>query len=68
MYSSDIEYMDQDYRAFKMYNCALLNLDDMLQNGTCISGTKITKPKSFTTACNVATQIMAQVSSNQYGR
>lgn len=63
-----IHLHDKDYRAFKMYNCSLLNLDDMLQNGTCISGTKITKPKSFTTACNVATQIMAQVSSNQYGR
>lgn len=62
-----IHLHDKDYRAFKMYNCSLLNLDDMLQNGTCISGTKIETPKSFTTACNIATQIMAQVSSNQYG-
>ena len=51
----------------KLYNCCLINMDDMLQNGTVISGTKICKPKSFTTACNVATQIMAQVASSQLG-
>ena len=49
------------------YNCCLINLDDMLQNGTVISGTGIDKPHSFRTACNVATQIVAQVASNQYG-
>ena len=49
------------------YNCSLINLKDMLQNGTVISGTKIDKPHSFRTACNVATQIVAQVASNQYG-
>ena len=57
-----------DYASMKMYNCCLINMDDMLQNSTVISGTKIDKPKSFTTACNVATQIMAQVASSQLGR
>ena len=56
-----------DYASMKLYNCCLINMDDMLQNGTVISGTKIDKPKSFTTACNVATQIMAQVASSQLG-
>ena len=56
-----------DYAMMKEYNCCLINMDDMLQNGTIISGTKIDKPKSFSTACNVATQIMAQVASSQYG-
>ncbi len=50
-----------------MYNCCLVNLEDMLQNGTVISGTAIEKPHSFATACNIATQIIAQVASNQYG-
>ena len=50
-----------------MYNCSLVNLEDMLQNGTVISGTKIDTPKSFATACNVATQILAQVASSQFG-
>lgn len=50
-----------------MYNCALLDMEDMLQNGTVINGTMIEKPHSFATACNIATQIMAQVASNQYG-
>ena len=50
-----------------MHNCCLINLEDMLQNGTVISGTKIEKPHSFATACNIATQIIAQVASNQYG-
>jgi anaerobic ribonucleoside-triphosphate reductase len=50
-----------------MHNCDLVNLDDMLQNGTVISGTLIEKPHSFSTACNIATQIIAQVASNQYG-
>ena len=59
--------LDTDYYAQKMYNCCLLNLEDMLQNGTVISGTLIEKPHSFATACNVATQIIAQVASNQYG-
>lgn len=56
-----------DYASMKLYNCCLINMDDMLQNGTVISGTKICRPKSFTTACNVATQIMAQVASSQLG-
>ena len=62
-----IHFHDMDYFAQKMYNCCLINLEDMLQNGTVISGTLIEKPHSFATACNVATQIVAQVSSNQYG-
>ena len=63
-----IHIHDMDYASMKLYNCCLINMDDMLQNGTVISGTKICKPKSFTTACNVATQIMAQVASSQLGR
>lgn len=62
-----IHFHDMDYFAMKLYNCCLVGLDDMLQNGTVISGTLIEKPHSFSTACNVATQIVAQVSSNQYG-
>ena len=62
-----IHFHDTDYFAQHMYNCCLINLEDMLQNGTVISNTYIEKPKSFTTACNVATQIMAQVASSQYG-
>lgn len=62
-----IHVHDMDYTMMKSYNCSLINVDDMLQNGTIISGTKIDKPKSFTTACNVMTQIMAQVASSQYG-
>ena len=62
-----IHFHDTDYYAQKMYNCCLVGLDDMLQNGTVISGTLIEKPHSFATACNVATQIVAQVASNQYG-
>lgn len=62
-----LHFHDSDYFAQKMYNCCLINLEDMLQNGTVISGTLIEKPHSFATACNVATQIVAQVSSNQYG-
>lgn len=62
-----LHFHDMDYFAQKMYNCCLINLEDMLQNGTVISGTLIEKPHSFATACNVATQIVAQVSSNQYG-
>lgn len=62
-----LHFHDMDYFAQKMYNCCLINLEDMLQNGTVISGTLIEKPHSFSTACNVATQIVAQVSSNQYG-
>ena len=62
-----IHFHDMDYFAQKMYNCCLINLEDMFQNGTVISGTLIEKPHSFSTACNVATQIVAQVSSNQYG-
>ena len=58
---------DSDYFAQHMHNCDLVNLDDMLQNGTVISGTYIEKPHSFSTACNIATQIIAQVASNQYG-
>ena len=63
-----IHFHDTDYFAQHMYNCCLINLEDMLQNGTVISSTYIEKPKSFTTACNVATQIMAQVASCQYGK
>ena len=62
-----IHFHDTDYYAQKMYNCCLVNLDDMLNNGTVISGTLIEKPHSFATACNVATQIVARVASNQYG-
>lgn len=62
-----IHFHDADYFAQKMSNCCLVNLDDMLQNGTCISGTHIDTPKSFTTACTVASQIVAQVASSQYG-
>ena len=62
-----IHFHDMDYFAQHMYNCCLINLEDMLQNGTVISGTLIEKPHSFATACNVATQIMAQVASCQYG-
>ena len=62
-----IHFHDMDYYAQHMHNCALVNLEDMLQNGTVISGTMIEKPKSFSTACNIATQIIAQVASNQYG-
>ena len=58
---------DQDYVAQRMHNCDLINLEDMLQNGTVISGTMIEKPHSFSTACNITTQIIAQVASNQYG-
>ena len=62
-----IHFHDSDYYAQHMHNCDLVNLDDMLQNGTVISGTLIEKPHSFSTACNIATQIIAQVASNQYG-
>ena len=62
-----IHFHDADYFAQHMHNCDLVNLDDMLQNGTVISGTGIDKPHSFSTACNIATQIIAQVASNQYG-
>lgn len=62
-----IHFHDADYFAQNMTNCSLINLEDMLQNGTVISGTKIDKPHSFATACNIATQIIAQVASNQYG-
>ena len=62
-----IHFHDSDYFAQHMHNCDLVNLDDMLQNGTVISGTLIEKPHSFSTACNIATQIIAQVASNQYG-
>ena len=62
-----IHFHDADYFAQHMHNCDLVNLDDMLQNGTVISGTLIEKPHSFSTACNIATQIIAQVASNQYG-
>lgn len=63
-----IHFHDSDYFAQHMHNCDLINLDDMLQNGTVISETLIEKPKSFSTACNIATQIIAQVASNQYGQ
>lgn len=62
-----IHVHDMDYAIQKMYNCALLDMEEMLQNGTVINGTMIEKPHSFATACNIATQIMAQVASNQYG-
>ena len=62
-----IHFHDMDYFAQRIHNCDLVNLEDMLQNGTVISGTMIEKPHSFSTACNVATQIVAQVASSQYG-
>ena len=62
-----IHFHDTDYYAQHMHNCDLVNLEDMLQNGTVISGTMIERPHSFSTACNIATQIIAQVASNQYG-
>ena len=62
-----IHFHDSDYFIQHMFNCCLVNLEDMLQNGTVISGTLIEKPHSFSTACNIATQIIAQVASNQYG-
>ena len=62
-----IHFHDSDYYAQHMHNCDLVNLEDMLQNGTVITGTLIEKPHSFATACNIATQIVAQVASNQYG-
>ena len=62
-----IHFHDADYYAQHMHNCDLVNLEDMLQNGTVISGTMIEKPHTFSTACNIATQIIAQVASNQYG-
>jgi ribonucleoside-triphosphate reductase len=62
-----IHFHDADYFAQHMHNCDLVNLEDMLENGTVISGTMIEKPHSFSTACNIATQIIAQVASNQYG-
>ena len=62
-----IHFHDTDYYAQHMHNCDLVNLEDMLQNGTVITGTLIEKPHSFSTACNIATQIIAQVASNQYG-
>lgn len=62
-----LHFHDMDYYAQHMHNCDLVNLEDMLQNGTVISGTLIEKPHSFSTACNIATQIIAQVASNQYG-
>ncbi|MCR5580502.1 MAG: anaerobic ribonucleoside-triphosphate reductase, partial [Pseudobutyrivibrio sp.] len=62
-----IHFHDMDYYAQHMHNCDLVNLEDMLQNGTVITGTLIEKPHSFSTACNIATQIIAQVASNQYG-
>ena len=62
-----IHFHDSDYYAQRMHNCDLVNLEDMLQNGTVISGTMIERPHSFSTACNIATQIIAQVASNQYG-
>lgn len=62
-----IHFHDSDYAIQRMHNCCLINLEDMLQNGTVINGTLIEKPHSFATACNIATQVMAQVASNQYG-
>lgn len=62
-----IHFHDADYFAQHMHNCDLVNLEDMLQNGTVISGTMIEKPHSFSTACNIATQIIAQIASSQYG-
>ncbi|MBO5713351.1 MAG: anaerobic ribonucleoside-triphosphate reductase, partial [Clostridia bacterium] len=63
----EIHFHDADYYAQRMHNCDLVNLEDMLQNGTVISGTLIEKPHSFSTACNIATQIIAQFASSQYG-
>ena len=65
--SGILHFHDADYFAQHIFNCCLVNLEDMLQNGTVISGTMIEKPHSFSTACNIATQIIAQVASNQYG-
>ena len=62
-----LHFHDTDYYAQKIHNCDLINLEDMLQNGTVVSGTLIEKPHSFATACNIATQIVAQVASSQYG-
>ena len=62
-----IHFHDTDYYAQHMHNCCLINLEDMLQNGTVISETMLEKPKSFSTACNIATQAIAQVASSQYG-
>ncbi len=62
-----IHFHDSDYFAQHMHNCCLVNLEDMLQNGTVISGTMIEKPHTFSTACNIATQIIAQIASSQYG-
>lgn len=62
-----IHFHDSDYAIQRIHNCCLINLEDMLQNGTVINGTLIEKPHSFATACNIATQVMAQVASNQYG-
>lgn len=62
-----IHFHDMDYFAMPIHNCCLINLDDMLQNGTIISGTTIDKPKTFATACNIASQVVAQVASSQYG-
>ena len=62
-----IHFHDSDYYANRIHNCCLVNLEDMLQNGTVISGTKIDKPHSFATACTITTQIIAQVACNQYG-
>lgn len=63
-----LHFHDADYFSQRMHNCDLVNLEDMLQNGTVISGTMIEKPHSFSTACNIATQVIAQVASNQYGK
>lgn len=62
-----IHFHDMDYFVNREHNCCLVNLEDMLQNGTCMNGTKIERPHSFSTACNIATQIMSCVASNQYG-
>lgn len=62
-----IHFHDADYFAQHMHNCCLVNLEDMLQNGTVISETMIEKPHSFSTACNISTQIIAQIASSQYG-
>ena len=62
-----IHFHDADYFAQHMHNCCLVNLEDMLQNGTVISETMIDRPKSFSTACNIATQAIAQIASSQYG-
>ena len=62
-----IHFHDSDYFAQHMHNCCLVNLEDMLQNGTVISETMIEKPHSFSTACNIATQAIAQIASSQYG-